>query len=149
MSARSDATQLARRSLASLDASRVLGLVDQLDLRPAPGVNPVSLVPLKSLRQKRDVNVFAKTAPIASVALLLEVIGGDALEAVVEHLGDHAENPSLEQLTAAVTAAQSGDITSDEVLAMFAYAVVAEFPAAPHCRALLEESGSFTLTAWD
>jgi hypothetical protein len=145
MSARSDAALLARSALATIDSSIVLGVVDKLDLRPTPGVNPVSLVPLKSLRQRRDVMTFARTAPVGSVSLMLEILSHDALERVVELLGENAENPTLEELDAAVTGALDADVPNAELLAMLAYAVVAPFSAAAHCRHLLETRSEFAL----
>ena len=145
MSAKSDSTALGRRVLGSIPAERILELVDQLDLRPTPGSSPVFLVPLRSLKQKRDVGAFVKTAPPATVSLLLEVIGQEALEVIIDRLGDSSSNPSFEELSSVITALLSEGTDPVELQAVCGHVVMSQFPAAPHRERLLTEESALAL----
>ena len=139
MSSKSDSTSLGRRVLGSIPADRILELVDQLDLRPTPGSSPVFLVPLRSLKQKRDVGAFIKSAPPATVALLLEVIGQESLEVIIERLGDRSANPSFEELSSVMLAMLEEGIDPIELRAVCGHVVMSSFPAAGHCEILLRD----------
>jgi hypothetical protein len=67
------------------------------------------------------------------------------LEKVINALGDHADSPSFEQLSGAIDAVQGDGSTVDDVVAVLAFAIVEEFPAAAHCRRLLEERSDLIL----
>ena len=146
MSSKSDSTILGRRVLASIPTERVLELVDHLDLRPAPGSAPVFLVPLRSLKQKRDVGAFVKTAPPATISLLLEVIGQDALATIIDRLGDSSANPTYEQLSTVINSLleEGGGVV--ELRAVCGHVIMSSFPAAPHCQQLLADHSLLALS---
>ncbi len=138
---------MARRGLARLDATAVLEVVDSLDLRPSARLSPAVAVPLRGLHQRRDLSAFVAGAPIVAVRALLELMVAGALDRVVTALGDHADHPSYEQLAHAVDALASDGVTGDEIAALLAFAVSESFPAAPHCRRLLDERPEWALPA--
>lgn len=142
MSAKAESIATGRRVLGSIPADRVLELVDQLDLRPTPGTSPVFLVPLRSLKQKRDVASFVKSAPPATVSLLLEVIGQEALGVIIDRLGDSSSNPSFEELSSVMTALLAEGTDPVELQAVCGHVIMSGFPAAPHCLRLLDEEPS-------
>lgn len=139
------ANAVVRASLLKIDPDVVLASVDGLDLRAHAKVSAVIGVPLRQLQQRRDVTAFATSAPMAAVRGVLEVLAMAPLERVIELLGDHSESPTYGQLAEAIDEfLTSGGSVSDAV-AVLAYAVGESFPAAPHCRRLLEERGEFAL----
>jgi hypothetical protein len=133
-----------RRAIAKLDDAMVMRVVDALQLQGAK-LSAVVAVPLRSLQKKRDVAAFAAGAPIDAVSGLLEVLALEPLEKVIEALGDHAEAPNYEQLASAVTSLRAGTLTDDEVVAVLAFAIGNDFPAAPHCRRILGEDEALAL----
>lgn len=136
---------LLRRGLVSLDPARVMEVVDSLQLQGAK-LTAVVAVPLRNLQKKRDVENFASSAPIDAVSGLLEVLSMGAMDRIVELLGDHAETPTYEQLSTAVDALrQEEGVTSNDLIAVLAYAAGHEFPAAGHCRRLLSETPDLRL----
>jgi predicted solute-binding protein len=139
MSTKSNATELARKILASVPHEDLLSLVDQLDLRPTPGSSPVLLVPLRSLKQRRDVATFVKSAPLATASLLLEIIGHEELGQIIELLGENASQPTFEQLASAVDQRLASGADALEVRAVLGHVIAESLPAAPHCERLLEE----------
>jgi hypothetical protein len=138
-------TDIIRRGLIKIDPARVLGLVDELDLRPSARVTAVVGVPLRSLQQRRDVASFAAGAPLPAVRAVLELLALEPLEKVVEALGDHAESPTFEQLSEAIEQVRASGTGDDDVVAVLCFAVGEAFPAAPHCRRLLEEREEWRL----
>lgn len=138
-------TAFARRALAALDASRVLEVVDGLDLRPSGKLSPVVAMPLRDLHRRRDVADFAARAPAAAIRGVLELLAYGPLERVVERLGDAADNPTYDQLSGAMSSLSDEGMTRDERLAVLVFAIVEDFPAAPQCRRLLDEDPSFVL----
>ncbi len=138
-------TDIIRRGLIKIDPARVLGLVDELDLRPSARVTAVVGVPLRSLQQRRDVASFAAGAPLPAVRAVLELLALEPLEKVVEALGDHAESPTFEQLSEAIEQVRAAGAGDDDVVAVLCFAVGEAFPAAPHCRRLLEEREEWRL----
>jgi hypothetical protein len=138
-------TDIVRCSLIKIDPARVLGLVDELDLRPSARVTAVVGVPLRSLQQRRDVAAFAASAPLPAVRAVLELLALDPLNKVVEALGDHAETPTFEQLSEAIEQVRAAGMSDDDVVAVLCYAVGEAFAAAPHCRRLLEERDEWRL----
>ena len=133
-----------RRAIAKLDADAVMRVVDALQLQGAK-LSAVVAVPLRSLQKKRDVIAFAGGAPIDAVAGLLELFATEPLEKVIEALGEHSETPSYEQLAAAVASLRGETLSDDEIVAVLAFAVGNEFPAAPHCRRILGEDDALAL----
>jgi predicted solute-binding protein len=146
MSTKSNATELARKILGSVPANDVLSLVDQLDLRPTPGSSPVLLVPLRSLKQRRDVATFVKSAPVATASLLLEIIGHEELGQIIELLGENASQPTFDQLASAVDQRLTNGADALEVRAVLGHVIAESFPAAPHCERLLEERPELRLS---
>jgi hypothetical protein len=138
-SSTSSATEIARRAILKIDETTVLSMVDGLDLRGHAKISAVVGMPLRTLQQRRDVATFGATAPIAAVHALLELLAMAPLEKVIAALGDHADTPSYEQLVGAVDSVQAEGATVDDIVAVLGFAVAEEFPAAPHCRRLLDE----------
>lgn len=134
----SSANDMVRRGLLKISDATVLATVDSLNLK-GTRLQAVVGIPLRTLQQRRDVETFATTAPIAAVMGLLELLALAPLERVVEALGDHADAPSYEQLSGAVDGLILNGATTDDVVALLTFAIGEAFPAAPHCRRLLEE----------
>ncbi len=143
--ASSSANTVVRAALLKISADTVLATVDSLDLRAHSKVSAVVGVPLRQLQQRRDVDVFATTAPMAAVRGLLEVIAMSPLEKIIGLLGEHADSPSYEQLSAAVDETLATGSSIDDVIAVLAFAIGESFPAAPHCRRLLAERDELAL----
>ncbi|MGA7834523.1 MAG: hypothetical protein WCA31_04895 [Acidimicrobiales bacterium] len=143
--ASSNANAIVRAAFLKMSPETVLAAADSLDLRAHSKVSAVVGVPLRLLQQRRDVVAFATTAPIAAVRGLLEVLALAPLEKIIELLGGHADSPNYEQLSAAVDHLLAAGSTTDEVVAVLAFAVGDAFPAAPHCRRLLSEREEFAL----
>jgi hypothetical protein len=142
----SSANGVMRATLLKIDPATVLEKVDTLDLRAHARVSAVIGVPLRQLQQRRDVTAFATTAPVAAIRATLELLAITPLETVIGLLGDHAESPTYEQLAAAIDAFVAGGATTDDAVALLAYAIGESFPAAAHCRRLLEERAEFALS---
>jgi len=134
-----------RRALLRIDDGLILGALDRLNFKATTKVSAVVGMPLRSLQHKREVASFAAGAPLAAVRALLELLALEPLEKIVDQLGDHAEAPNLEQLSEAVDHVLLDGTSVDEVVAVLAFAVGEEFPAAAQCRRLLEERPEFTL----
>ena len=140
-------TDIVRRGLLKINATHLLGIVDELDLRPSARVTAVVGVPLRSLQQRRDVAAFAVGAPLLAVRALLELVALGPLDKVVEALGEHAESPTYEQLTGTLDELQGAGMSDDDVIAVLCFAVGESFAAAGHCRRLLEERDAWRLPA--
>ena len=138
MAESSDGTHLVRRALSGLDPSVILEYVDTLDLSPRGGTNVIVLAPLRNLHRGRNVGAFVVSAPAPAVRYVGEVLSHAALDRVVELLGDDADEPSFDQLTAAIDEMLAGDFDAPTVALMLATAAANNVPAAVHCRALLE-----------
>jgi hypothetical protein len=136
-----------RRALLKIDDALVFHALDQLNLKSSAKISAVVGVPLRGLQQKRDVTTFATGAPIVAVRAMLELLALDPLEKIIEALGEHAENPTFEQLSEAIDAVQDHGVSTDEVVAVLAFAVGEKFPAANQCRRLLEERTELELPA--
>ena len=141
----SSAIETVRRAFLKIDSHSVLRVVDGLDLRGHARVSAVVGIPLRNLQQKREVAIFAATAPIAALRALLELLAMEPLEKVVDVLGTHADTPTFDQLSVAIDAVRASGSSVNDIVALLAFAVVEEFPAAPHCRLLLEERPEFQL----
>ena len=135
---------LMRRALVAMDESFVLEVVDSMQLAGVK-LPAVVAVPLKSLQKKHDLQAFAAGAPIDAVTGLLELLSMDALEKIIELLGDHAENPNYEQLKAAVDGLRAEGGTRNHIIAVLAFAAGQEFPAGPSCRQILDEEEDLAL----
>jgi hypothetical protein len=135
----SSATDIARRALLKIDAATVMAMVDGLDLRSHAKISVVVGMPLSTLQRRRDVATFAATAPTAAVNALLELLAMAPLEKVIAALGDHSEKPSYDQLVAALDVVMTEGASVNDIVAVLGFAVAEEFPAAPHCRRLLDE----------
>lgn len=142
-------TELARRALNGLPATDVLRIVDQLDLRPSPQTPAVLLVPLRSLKQRRDVATFVRTAPVRTASFLLEVAGHEVLDTLIEKLGDAAEQPTFDQLASAVDDVLAQGADPALVRATLAHVAVEGFPARDHCLKLIEQRDVLSLPAID
>jgi hypothetical protein len=140
-----NAAEISRRALLKVSESTILTTVDGLDLRGHAKISAVVGIPLRNLQQRRDVATFAVSAPIAAVSALLEFLAMAPLEKVIVALGDHADTPSFEQLRDAIDAVVRDGASSDDVVAVLAFAIAEEFPAAPHCRQLMEEHPEWAL----
>jgi hypothetical protein len=136
---------IVRSAFLKMSPELTLETVDRLDLRAHAKVSAVVGVPLRHLQQKRDVEVFATTAPMPALKGLLELIAQAPLEKIIEALGEHSEAPDFDQMANAVDAIVSSGSTSDEVVAVLAFAVGEQFAAAPHCRRLLLERVDYLL----
>jgi hypothetical protein len=143
--ASSSAHTIVRAAFLKIDPEVTLRAVDSLDLRAHAKVSAVVGVPLRQLQQRRDVAAFASSAPIVALKGLLELLALRPLEKTIELLGEHADSPSFEQLSAAVDELLVLDFTIDDVVAVLAFAIGESFNAAPHCRRLLEEREEFSL----
>jgi hypothetical protein len=142
-----NATTIVRAAFLKIDPEVTLRAADSLDLRAHAKVSAVVGVPLRQLQQRRDVTVFATTAPLAALRGLLEVMALAPLEKTIELLGEHAESPTYDQLSEAVDQLLTSGSSIDDVVAVLAHAVGESFPAAAHCRRLLEERPAFSLPA--
>jgi hypothetical protein len=140
-----NAAETSRRALLKISEPTVLTAVDGLDLRGHAKISAVVGIPLRNLQQRHDVGAFAASAPIAAVNALLELLAMAPLEKVIVALGEHADAPNFDQLCEAIDAVTLEGSTIDDVVAMLAFAVAEEFPAAPHCRRLLEERPEYAL----
>jgi hypothetical protein len=140
-----NAAEISRRALLKISESTILTTVDGLDLRGHAKISAVVGIPLRNLQQRRDVTTFAATAPIAAVAALLELLAMAPLEKVIVALGEHADTPNFEQLSDAIDAVHRDGSSADDVVAVLAFAIAEEFPAAPHCRRLLDERADLAL----
>src|ERR1700689_2979545 len=140
-----NAAEISRRALLKISESTILTTVDGLDLRGHAKISAVVGIPLRNLQQRRDVATFAVSAPIAAVSALLELLAMAPLEKVIVALGDHADTPNFEQLRDAIDAIVRDGATADDVVAVLAFAIAEEFPAAPHCRQLMEEHPEWAL----
>ena len=133
-----------RRTLATLDPDMVMRVVDGINLRGAK-LSAVIAVPLRGLQRSRDVRAFAAGAPLGAVSALVELLAMEALEKVVDALGDDSESPSYERLAAVMSDLREQGLTRDETVAVLGFAAGSEFPAAPHCRRLLSEDEDLAL----
>jgi hypothetical protein len=84
---------------------------------------------------------------MAAITALLELLALTPLEKVIAALGDHADTPNFDELSDAIDAVERGGASVDDVVAVLAFAVAEEFPAAPHCRRLFEERAELALPA--
>jgi hypothetical protein len=141
----SSATDIARRAILKIDESNVMSMVDGLDLRGHTKISAVVGMPQRTLQQRRDVATFAATAPIAAIQALLELLAMAPLEKVIAALGDHADTPNYDQLVVAVDAVAAEGASVNDIVAVLGFAVAEEFPAAPHCRRLLDERPELNL----
>lgn len=132
------AAHYVRQALLKIDPATILELVDSLDLRGNAKVSAVVGMPLRGLQQRRDVVAFAAGAPLPAVKGLLELLAMGPLEKVIEALGEHADTPTFDQLSVAVDQLLASGTTDDEIVAVLCFAIGEEFPAASHCRLLLE-----------
>lgn len=140
-----DAVETARRTLIKISEARILEVVDELDLRGHAKISAVVGIPLRNLQQRRDVAAFATGAPRAAVTALLELLAMAPLEKVIAALGDHADTPNFEQLSDAIDTVSRDGSSIDDIVAVMAFAIVEDFPAAPHCRRLFEERAEYAL----
>ena len=140
-----NAAETSRRGLLKISESTILTAVDGLDLRGHAKISAVVGIPLRNLQQRREVATFAATAPIAAVTAMLEVLAMAPLERVIAALGEHADTPNFEQLSEAIDTVSRDGATIDDVVAVLTFAIAEEFPAAPHCRRLLDERAELGL----
>ena len=139
------ANEIVRRGLLKISDETVLSTVDSLNLKGNNKIQAVVGMPLRTLQQRRDVASFASTAPMAAVKGLLELLAMEPLDNVVAALGEHADSPTFEQLSTAIEQLISDGATDDDIVALLVFAIGEEFPAAGHCRRLLEERAAYSL----
>src|ERR1700691_5908820 len=118
-----NAAEISRRAILKISESTILSAVDGLDLRGHAKISAVVGIPLRNLQQRRDVAAFAAAAPIAAVTALLELLAMAPLERVIAALGEHADAPNFEQLSAAIDAISASGATLDDVVAVLAFAI--------------------------
>lgn len=140
-----DASVLVRRALAGYGTSELLTLVDSLNLQPSARVDVVILAPLRNLHRGRNARSFLTNAPMLAIKFLAELISADALTRTVEILGDSADSPTFEELSAAVDTLLSEDVAPAVIGAMLALAAANGVPAAEHCVTLLDSREEFSL----
>ncbi len=138
------ANDVMRRAIAKMDPEAVMHVVDALQIKGSK-LSAVIAVPLRNLQKKRDVAAFAAGSPIDAVSGLLELLSMEPLEKVIEALGEHAETPNYEQLCAAIASLRGESLSEDELVAVLAFAIGHDFPAAPHCRRILSEDEALAL----
>lgn len=141
----SSPNEIVRRAFLRIDSSSVLACVDSLDLRGHGKVSAVVGLPLRTLQQRREVATFAATAPMAALRGLLELLATKPLGLVIESLGEHADSPTFDQLSATVDELLASGTSNDDLVALLAYAIIEQFPASAHCRRLLSERPDFQL----
>ena len=134
-----------RRGLARLDEAAVLEVVSSLDLRPSTKISPAVGMPLRGLQQRGDVASFAASAPLIAVRALLELLVAGSLDRIIELLGEHSERPTYDEMAAAVDAMRAEGTEDAQLAALLAFAIGEQFPAAEHCRRLIEERPAFAL----
>jgi len=139
--------ELIRRCFIKFGPEVVLDVVDQLDLRSSSQLKAVVGIPLRTLQQKRDTVNFATTAPVPALMGMLEVMAHETLDRVVDVLGENAELPTKDQLSDAIATVQSEGADDMRIVALLAFAIANEFPASPHCVALLSERPEWQLPA--
>ena len=133
-----------RRILVTSDPELILSTVDQMDFR-AQRVSPAVALPMRKLQEQRDVVAFAASAPVPALEAMIQVMALETLEHVVEALGEHAEHPSLEQLRDALSAVRAAGAPQTALLCVLGLAIAEQFPAARHCRTLIDEDPDFAL----
>jgi hypothetical protein len=138
-------TELLRRAYLRMDDDFIMEAVDSLDLRGGAKISAVVGMPLRTLQSKRDVTTFALSAPPAALMGLLELLAYETLQHVIDALGDHAENPTFDQLSEALASVATAGTSTDAQIALLAFAIGEEFPAAPHCRRLFDERDDYAL----
>ncbi|NNN08519.1 MAG: hypothetical protein HKL85_04920 [Acidimicrobiaceae bacterium] len=138
------ANDVMRRAIAKMDSEAVMRIVDALQIKGSK-LSAVIAVPLRNLQKKRDVTAFATGSPIDAVSGLLELLAMEPLEKVIEALGEHAETPTYDELLAAITTLRGASLSEDELVAVLAFAIGHDFPAAPHCRRILGEDETLAL----
>ncbi len=134
-----------RRGLATLDPDAVTAVVASLDLRSNSKMSPAVGMPLRGLQQRRDVAAFVANAPLPAVRALLELLVAANLDRIVALLGEHAQDPTFDQLSQAVDALRAGNVPDREIAGLLAFAIGEQFPAGPHCRRILEGDPAFHL----
>ncbi len=138
------ANDVMRRAIAKMDPEAVMHVVDALQMKGSK-LSAVIAVPLRNLQKKRDVAAFAAGSPIDAVSSLLELLSLEPLEKVIEALGEHAETPNYEQLCAAIASLRGESLSENEIVAVLAFAIGHDFPAAPHCRRIFGEDEALAL----
>jgi hypothetical protein len=139
------ANTIARAALVRINPDEVLRRVDEVDLRPRAGTSAMVAAPIRQLQRRRDVAHFATTAPIAAVKGVIGVLAEEPLEKIVDILGASADEPTYDELSAAIDQLLRDGASVDDIIAVLAYAIVESFPAAEHCRRLLGERVAFAL----
>lgn len=133
------ANTIARAALLRIDPDEVLHRVDEVDLRPRANMSAMVVAPIRQLQRRRDVAHFATTAPIAAVKGVIGVLAEEPLEKIVDILGASADEPTYDELAAAVDQLLRDGASVDDAIAVLTYAICESFPAAEHCRRLLSE----------
>jgi len=118
--------------------------LDGLNFKATTKVSASWAWPLRSLQQKREVASFAAGAPLAAVRATARTDRPRASREDRRPTRRPRRVSDLEQLgEASITCCSRYEV--DEAVAVLAFAVGEEFPAAAQCRRLLEERPEFTL----
>ena len=103
---------------------------------------------LAALRKHRDpASVLGRAQYRAALPYAAAVYAEPCLAAVIEALGDHADDPTREQLLDAVDAV-GGDFDDSAVTVMLASVADGEMAASNLCFTLLDADGRFGLPGW-
>ena len=103
---------------------------------------------LAALRKHRDPSsVLGKAQYRAALPYAAAVYAEPCLAAVIEALGDHADDPTAEQLTEAIDSVGS-DFDDTTVTVMLASVADGDMAASDLCFSLLESDDRFGLTGW-
>jgi len=103
---------------------------------------------LAALRKHRDpASVLGRAQYRAAVPVAAAVYSEQCLSAVIEALGDHADDPTREQLLAAIDAVVA-DHDDATVAVMLASVADGEMPASDLCFTLLDTDERFGVTDW-
>ena len=103
---------------------------------------------LAALRKHRDpASVLGRAQYRAALPYAAAVYAEPCLAAVIEALGEHADDPSREELLEAIDAV-GGEFDDGTVTVMLASVADGDMPASDLCFSVLDGDGRFALTGW-
>jgi hypothetical protein len=134
-------------ALAGLERATLKGALQATAAPRLPIPTPVANA-LATLRRHRDpASVIGRPQYRAALPYAVAVVSQECLEAVIDALGDDADDPTRDQLLGALAAV--GDEFDDAtVRVMLASVAIDEMPASGLCLALLDEDGRYALPGW-
>ena len=145
-------TDSARSAMVRAAMDRVGGeeLTGALALTADPGFTAPAVVAnaLKALRRHRDPrSVMDRPQYRVALPYLAAAVADDCLARTIEVLGDHSDDPSEDQLLAALDEV-SGSFPESTVAVMLASVADADMPASDLCFRILAGEGRFALSGW-